>query len=407
MPDYKTGIITFDGTDSYSVSRSGDSYTFKTAAGNKGGNYRMAVIPTEAPVSVNQTACMTWNHNKNDLQVIQPGIVLRANTAPGRTRLIMVTNNIMFNWRAGINIHLVDTSIVGSTAHHQIAGFNTFTIGDPNKLPWRICAQAIGNTIKVKGWSINDMPEPAWNDPTNVFSTQVPDAWVVAGQPGVYMGHMKPGQTTKVTNVTGDDILGLDQNDAWLMKQSAAARAIGVLTGVNPSSATPEVVDLARRATLKEGQNAATEITMSETGRTAEARRAFRKILDRQGASYANLTNRNTVAYLRILLDSSEFKTRYNTNEKFITQVYTRLLGRNPTASEMTAQTNTLKTKTRLYVVDSILNSTEASNYEATLAWTEVTGHAPTTAQRNAAATVYRNTKDTGLLRAYVYGQTA
>src|SRR5699024_1393147 len=78
-----------------------------TAGPTVSADVREALVRVDAPVSVDQQSCVTWN-GPIDGTAIQPGVVLRADPSPDRTRLIMVTNNVAFDWRPAINVHLVD-----------------------------------------------------------------------------------------------------------------------------------------------------------------------------------------------------------------------------------------------------------------------------------------------------------
>lgn len=199
----QTSIITRDGDDAYRVTRPNATAIEVTApTSNRNANLRMAVVAADAPVTIDQQSCTTWHGPLAGSA--QPGIVLRARTDDIRTQLIMVSNNVFYGWRAGINVHLIDSE-VWPEAVQQIMAFTSNHVGDHNgrhPLPWRFCARAVGDRVSAKAWSTSG-PEPSWNDPTATLTVTVPPEFVRAGRPGVYVGHLPPGQTSRFEDHTG------------------------------------------------------------------------------------------------------------------------------------------------------------------------------------------------------------
>jgi hypothetical protein len=168
--------------------------------GNSQGNTRLGFINNSTPTARDAESCMSWNGPFNTMS--QPGIILRHRQISGGDQAIMVTNSIMFGWRAGINVHLVNTNpkniFPGAAKHNayaQIGSISSSLVGDPNrqKLPWTFCARVVGNKISIKGWS-STTAEPAWNstDTSKVGHFTLPNDYVYSGKHGVYAGHIAP-----------------------------------------------------------------------------------------------------------------------------------------------------------------------------------------------------------------------
>ena len=204
------GVLTTDASPLYRVATAGRTLNV-TAPGaatrvrvQEPGNLRMAIVKDTAPTSVDQQSCVTWGAMKGSWD--QPGVTLRVRTDATRTRAIMVTNNVMYGARWAFNAHLADSA--AEPPLRQLAGFTfpgtmTDAAGRPAPFPWRLCARVQGTTLQVKVWSVANTPvEPAWGTPAHTASTTVPAAWVVAGRPGLYAGHIATGTTIALTDAT-------------------------------------------------------------------------------------------------------------------------------------------------------------------------------------------------------------
>lgn len=200
---WTVGTITRNGFDRYDFVDQGPGLRVTAPASNRGGNLRVAAVWQHTPTSLNHGSCVTWHGPVNS--IVQPGIVLRARLDENRTRAIMVTDNIWMGVRPTVNVHVADTD--NSPTYSQVAaidmtpGLGSFQNLKP--LPWRFCAQATGTTLAVKAWSIPAHPaEPAWTDPAHAVSVELPESAVYPGEPGVYIGHVKAGQTTVLSGHT-------------------------------------------------------------------------------------------------------------------------------------------------------------------------------------------------------------
>lgn len=205
-PGHTLGVLTADGSPLYRVATAGrvlqvtapDAGTVVPASGN----LRMAIVDDAADVSVDQRSCVSWGALRGAWD--QPGLALRVRTEGSRTRAIVVTNNVMFLARWTFNVHLADSAadepmpLIGRVA---LGASMSDPSGGLAPYPWRLCARVRGTTLELKAWSLVDTPtEPAWGDPDHSDTVEVPAAWVAAGRPGVYVGHLAIGTTLDLTD---------------------------------------------------------------------------------------------------------------------------------------------------------------------------------------------------------------
>lgn len=191
------GTLTPDRSDRYDFVDRGTGLDVTAPASNSGGNLRLAAVKQGTVTSLDQQSCVTWHGPI--VGTSQPGIILRARLGPDRTQAILVTNNVWAGGRPGINVHLADSDASPVFTHvgavNMSAGLGT--IEDLNALPWRFCARAIDSTVAIKAWSIAAHPvEPSWDDATYTATVELPPVAVYPGKPGVFVGHLVPGQTT-------------------------------------------------------------------------------------------------------------------------------------------------------------------------------------------------------------------
>jgi hypothetical protein len=337
---YTAGTITPDHGDAYTIVDQGSGFTAKAPKSNASANLRLAVVKDSAPMSVDQSACINWSGPNSN--ITQPGLVLRNHTDNGRTQAIMVTNNIIFAFRPGFNVHLADST--APTRLKQIgSGSLTEAVGgfyDPKPFPWRICARAQGTTVDVKAWSVPSFPtEPAWGDPKFGYSVQVPSDWVFAGRPGAYIGHIAPGGSAKLTSLTTSQITGTPGDTYWNQVLSWTDKLFVATYGRTPTAS--ERTSYAERVTRSSASSTATAVALSDEGRQASGRLIYSELIG--GGSGRAAQPAYTVAYNAAdsfaagLMASPQFPGG-TTDEQFIGAVYQTVLGRAPSSSEVAYQ---------------------------------------------------------------------
>lgn len=392
------GIITRDGGDDYNH-RGANDVSVSAKPGNTGGNFREALIKDGQRPSFDQESCVTWSGPAAGT-IIQPGVVLRANTETGRTRLIMVTNNVMYGIRSTVNIHLVDTD--WEKAYSQIAGKMTSSVGSFNTtqpLPWRFCAQVTGQDVRAKAWSTSN-PEPAWDDDSAVVTATVPASYLYAGKPGIYIGHLRPGQATQLSNHTSR-VLDGPGNTAWNRMLTVFRSKIMSVIGTVPSEDT--IAEWTAMISQGNTRGAASAIANSAAGRKAENKGLFERALGRTIQNPGVMTQ-TPLARLNTLTNSAEFKNGASLNSDWVRRLYQRLLGRNPSASEVQNWARQLNSGAkRANVVRGFWMSAENSSRVVNQAYLDLAGRRPSAAEMSEARALFTSSGgDTTLVRAFV-----
>ncbi|QXC60741.1 hypothetical protein KSP35_20845 [Aquihabitans sp. G128] len=196
--------ITADGASRFETTVDGRAVVVHAPASNTGGNVRLALVRRGTPVALDQASCVTW-HGPNTHNV-QPGLVLQARRHDGRTQAITVSDNIWYGARWTLNVHLADSAaaepmhLVGQL---DLAGALGRSMLDLEPFPWRLCARIRGTAVTVKAWSLADRDtEPSWTDAGHTDSLDVPTTAVHPGRPGLYIGHLTPGDATYFSDPT-------------------------------------------------------------------------------------------------------------------------------------------------------------------------------------------------------------
>ena len=199
-PTWAVSTISSDGDDAYEWSGSADEVVVAAPATDQGINLRQ-VGAADVDPSRDHEACVSWHGPVVD--VAQPGIALRIRSDGDRVRAITLTDNIWSAARHKWNVHLADSAsnnVMDLQADEALEGFASSLSMLPD-LPWRLCARVRGATFEVKVWALAD-DEPAWGDPRNGYAVDLPDEWVFEGRPGLYVGHLSPGEETTFTDWT-------------------------------------------------------------------------------------------------------------------------------------------------------------------------------------------------------------
>ena len=196
---------------------------------------------TDTPYYDDQQSCITWNATAAseldpELNVLmQPGLAMRiapTGAEGDEFKAVTVTENV---WMYGVwlfNVHVWDTTASGSPFSvvetfdlSSIVGVWGNVDGEFVSLmvppPWHVCGRTLGDQFQFKVWTGTD-PEPAWNDPTHVFTTTLPAGWDHPGYSGGYIGHLHDGQTGQFSGFTSGPLcLAPDMIDTTHCQQVA------------------------------------------------------------------------------------------------------------------------------------------------------------------------------------------
>jgi len=211
------GTLYSDSGDQYSYTADGSKVT-ATPPSPSDPSIREAFWRTDTPYYGDQQACITWMTNaiSQPGEPVQPGLAMRI--APTGTddkgiKAITVTENVMYNAVWVFNVHVWDTTRSGSpfdlVGQFDLSNLLVTSSVDQNgdthlslvPPPWYVCARTQGNQFTFKVWTGSN-PEPAWDDPTHVFTTTLPDGWDYPGYSGGYVGHLHQGQSATFTDVS-------------------------------------------------------------------------------------------------------------------------------------------------------------------------------------------------------------
>jgi hypothetical protein len=189
------------GTDHYLVAGDNRFTTVTGELANHGGNTRIGLVARSAS-TVDHGSCATVDGSTGD--AYQQGLVLRWTGTQG----ITVTKGVWADVATVINVHTWDTTAPADNGRFTlVAQFTMSGLGWPNTkatpLPWRMCASALGSTVRFKVWPIPG-PEPADDDPCCTGVTTV--ALTAPGRPGWYAGHLQPGHTLAYSDLTTEVI---------------------------------------------------------------------------------------------------------------------------------------------------------------------------------------------------------
>lgn len=196
---WRYGVVTFDGEDSYSMSGTSSSASFTAPTSNTSANLRFVGTKTSAASTQNHTACATWSGN--DSTIIQPGVAVRTQISGERRRAITLTNNVYLGARGLWNVHYADSAAATPMSALGSFDFSAALEGMTSaevSPPWRFCLRAEGTTITAKVWPAG-ITEPSWTDSKYSKTMVVASSYVFSGQPGWYMGHLSPGESTSLT----------------------------------------------------------------------------------------------------------------------------------------------------------------------------------------------------------------
>ena len=195
-------IITSDHGDHYRFRQRRSTIDVLAAPGNHSYNLRVLFWGRDAKRSIDQESCVTWTTPDGRAQ---PGMALRIDPGPGDVspRALIVTQNLWGGARW--NFWLLEATGSGNDpAGDPIALIDMYSSvfggkGAYLSGPWRVCARVIGTKFSLKVWALGT-PEPPWSSP-RVRHETLPADWDVAGYPGAYIGHIRPGKSFTFTDL--------------------------------------------------------------------------------------------------------------------------------------------------------------------------------------------------------------
>lgn len=246
------GTLTSD-SGAHNIYTDNGSTVTATASPPADSTIREAFWHRDTPFTADQETCVTWNDTAAaaglaDQALPQPGLAMRIAPTGDHNegiKAITVTENTWYAAAWIFNVHVwnslnpgapfvlvaqFDLSPIVGKAWLDDAGDLHSTLVPP---PWHVCAQTHGSQLTFKVWTGTDDPEPAWDDPTNVFSTTLPNGWDYPGFAGGYAGHLHDGQS-----LTFSDFSSIPLCQAPDMISDASCEAQPAATS---STSTPDV----------------------------------------------------------------------------------------------------------------------------------------------------------------------
>lgn len=168
-------------------------------------NRRAIFTDRSSEPSTNQTVCATWVSQSEAF--MQQGLAVRVLLGPGdRQRAVTLTKNTFTYYYWVFNLLTWDTRRSGDPFKY-VAQFDMSGVVRPDgelaPLPWRTCLRVHGDTVRFKVWLPDQEPEPGWHDTTHARKATLPERFVLSGQPGWYIGHLRDGQTAEYADMVG------------------------------------------------------------------------------------------------------------------------------------------------------------------------------------------------------------
>lgn len=201
VPRVDRVVLTADGP-SYTYERAGRRLTVHAGAGSEDPNRREVVLAS-GPATRDQTVCATWVRETG--WRVQPGLAVRGVHSGGRVRAVTLTKNIAFGIQTVLNVVTWDTARRGDP-WRTVAQLDLAAVlmrhGRLRPMPWRACLRVHDRRVRIKVWLPARSPEPSWSDPVAARTARLPRAFVLAGRPGWYVGHLPAGGSVRYRNLT-------------------------------------------------------------------------------------------------------------------------------------------------------------------------------------------------------------
>jgi hypothetical protein len=169
--------------------------TITAPAGTGDGNIREVFWPSSLGRTSRGETCATWASASSPLA--QEGVALDIRQDGDDVSALVVSVNVEYGVRWTFNVHYMDSADEASP--FTLLGQWDFSkeltsSGVVDPFPWRACARVDGSTLEFKVWLPGRSSEPGWGDPRYSRSLNgIPRAYLAAGVPGWYAGHIPPG----------------------------------------------------------------------------------------------------------------------------------------------------------------------------------------------------------------------
>lgn len=204
---FDAGVLTPIGKDSYPIVAQGSRIVASSPKTNSSGNLRIAFWRKGEKAVTDQQSCLDWLTPDGRAQ---PGMALRIvpEGEQSHAKAIVLTQNL---WGGALGTFYVLGMEEGVASSDEQIGL--FRVSDVvaktpttfRKGPWHVCARAVGSDYRIKVWVGTD-PEPSWSATHGVWRLKLPTAWVYAGLPGAYVGHILPGEKMAFANLVTSDV---------------------------------------------------------------------------------------------------------------------------------------------------------------------------------------------------------
>ncbi len=218
-PSVPAWPLTAEGRDRYGVlattEAEGEATTVVAPSTNTGGNTRVVLRRARDAATADGRICATWRRERQAID--QQGAALRIRRVDEGFSAITITKNVWLGAAFVFNVHVWDPS--RPEPAQVIAQYDLSDVFFPSEhippLPWRMCAQVVGDVVSFKAWPLG-VATPAWGDPAYGGSVRLPPGYDARGGFGMYAGHLQPGDDTTYDTVAFRPLTRRPSSDAGL-----------------------------------------------------------------------------------------------------------------------------------------------------------------------------------------------
>jgi outer membrane protein assembly factor BamB len=218
-PSVPAWPLTGEGRDRYGVLQTiavdGPTTTVVAPPTNTGSNTRVILRRAHDAGTADGRICATWRTQTQAID--QQGAALRIRRVDEGFSAVTITKNVWLGAAFVFNVHLWDPS--RPEFAQAIAQFDLsdvfFASENIPPLPWRMCAQVVGDVVSFKVWPLG-IAIPAWGDPEYGGSVRLPPGYDARGGFGMYAGHLQPGDRAGFDSVAFKPLTRGSSRDAGL-----------------------------------------------------------------------------------------------------------------------------------------------------------------------------------------------